>query len=545
MLLVLVFVNYSVTHGHSKTFPRSLLYFEMGLAPENKESSLASTPILPTLFFWTTTKQAEKPTIAFMFRTSVTMKSTVALAVMAALMSTPTDALALTQRRDESPKVVSFDLHRTTTVKNPVARDRLRRRETVQADLDNMETLYFVNATIGTPAQSLRLHVDTGSSDLWVNTDSSTLCQNSPDPCTYAGTYDANSSSTYSYVGSYFNISYVDGSGASGDYVTDTVTIGETEVEDLQFGIGYTSSSSQGILGIGYALNEVQVGRAGLDSYDNLPAKMVTDGLISSNAYSLWLNDLDASEGSILFGGVDTERFEGTLSTLPVQQSSGQYAEFLITLTKLTLGDDTVAEDQALAVLLDSGSSLTYLPDDWVVTVYNEVSASYDSTEGAAFVPCSLADSADDLVYSFSGVEISVSMSELVIDLATSSGKRPTFSNGVEACLFGVAPAGSGTSVLGDTFLRSAYVVYDLENNEISLAQTVFNASSSNVVEIGTGTDAVPSATAVSDSVSAASGVSLTTSIELEDDSAAPQGVKTSSLAVIIAFTVGTLMFGM
>jgi hypothetical protein len=38
--------------------------------------------------------------------------------------------------------------------------------------------------------------------------------------------------------------------------------------------------------------------------------------------------------------------------------------------------------------------------------------------------------------------------------------------------------------VLGDTFLRSAYVVYDLQNHEISLAATNFNATSSNILTI-------------------------------------------------------------
>jgi hypothetical protein len=95
--------------------------------------------------------------------------------------------------------------------------------------------------------------------------------------------------------------------------VTDTFSIGGTSLAKLQFGIGYTSSSYEGILGIGYQINEVQVGRAGKAAYNNLPAQMVADGLIQSNAYSLWLNDLDANTGSILFGGVDTAKYTAHL----------------------------------------------------------------------------------------------------------------------------------------------------------------------------------------------------------------------------------------
>jgi hypothetical protein len=295
----------------------------------------------------------------------------------------------------------------------------------------------------------------------------------------------------------------VDGSGASGDYVSDTFTIGGTSLEKLQFGIGYTSSSSEGILGIGYQINEVQVGRAGKAAYNNLPAQLVADGVIQSNAFSLWLNDLDASTGSILFGGIDTEKFEGKLATLPIQKESGYFAEFLITLTEVNLGNTVIAENQAQAVLLDSGSSLTYLPDAMTEAIYEQVSAQYSAQDGAAFVPCSLASNTTTLDFTFSSPTISIPMDELVIPATSANGRPLVEADGTKICLFGIAPAGSSTAVLGDTFIRSAYLVYDLANNEISIAQTKFNTTATNVVEITTGSSSVPDATAVANAVAA------------------------------------------
>jgi hypothetical protein len=369
------------------------------------------------------------------------------------------------------------------------------------------QTLYFANATLGTPAQTQRLHIDTGSSDLWVNTPKSTLCQGRTRPCLLAGTYSANDSSTYEYVGSYFNISYVDGSGATGDYVSDSFTLGSTSLSRLQFGVGYTSSSAEGILGIGYEVNEVQVGRAGLEKYNNLPGQLVADGSIASPAYSLWLNDLDASTGSILFGGIDTEKFEGELATLPIQAQGGIFSEFLVTLTSVSLGGTVIASNQAQAVLLDTGSSLTYLPDQITEAIFEQVGAQYDSTEQTAFVPCSIASNTSTLDFTFSSPTIRVPMDELVIQVTSTNGRPLTFSDGTRACVFGIAPAGGSTAVLGDTFIRSAYLVYDLANNEISIAQTTFNATASNILEITTGSAAVPSATDVANPVAASQGV--------------------------------------
>jgi hypothetical protein len=361
-----------------------------------------------------------------------------------------------------------------------------------------------MNATLGTPAQSLMFQVDTGSSDLWVNVATSDGCDAKGNPCAASGTYSANSSSTYKYISSDFNITYADGSGAAGDYVSDTLTIGSTNLASQQFGVGYSSSSTHGVVGVGYESDEAGVGRA--PAYNNLPAQMVADGLIQSNAYSLWLNDLDASTGNILFGGVDTDQYTGSLETLPVQKLDGEFIQFLITLTELTLGTDVIAENQALAVLLDSGTSLTYLPNSMVSAIYELVDAEFDSSTGEAFVPCSLASNTSTLNFTFSNPTISIPMSELVLEpVSTTAGQKRALS-GNDACLFGIAPGGDSTPTLGDTFLRSAYVVYDLANNEISIAQTDFNSTSTNVMEIASGASGVPDATLVSNAASASGG---------------------------------------
>jgi hypothetical protein len=258
---------------------------------------------------------------------------------------------------------------------------------------------------------------------------------------------------------------------------------------------------TEGVLGIGYTTNEVQVGVNGESAYANLPKAMVNKGLIQSNAYSLWLNDLDANTGSILFGGVNSDKYHGTLETLPIQKVSGVYAEFIIALTAVALTNSSGTNNYSssalpAAALLDSGSSLTYLPDGIVEDLFDDLDVTYESSEGVGYVPCSLAEKNVNVSYTFSSPTIHVSVSELVLDAGDLY-----FHNGDRACVFGIVPAGESTPVLGDTFLRSAYVVYDLANNEISLANTNFNSTSNSILEIGTGDDAVPGATAVSNPV--------------------------------------------
>jgi len=351
-----------------------------------------------------------------------------------------------------------------------------------------------MNATIGTPAQSFRLHIDTGSSDLWVNVADSALCEQDTE-CNISGTYSANSSSTYNYINSDFNISYVDGSGSSGDYVSDTVRFGSVTLEDQQFGIGYISSSEEGILGIGYPINEVAVAYNGDEPYSNIPQHLVDNGEININAYSLWLNDLDASTGSILFGGVNTDKYTGSLETLPIIQEQGVYAEFVIALTAVGSNGDNTSYGSNLATpaLLDSGSSLMYLPNDIAEAIFSDLNAEYDASVGAAIIDCDAANSDDTIDFTFSSPTIKVALNELVIVARTDL-------RGNDICILGIARAESSPPVLGDTFLRSAYVVYDIANNEISLAQTNFNSTTDNILEI-TKASGVPDASGVASAV--------------------------------------------
>ena len=355
---------------------------------------------------------------------------------------------------------------------------------------------------MGTPAQNFRFHIDTGSSDLWTNTDSSQICQQVPNassgniPCSVSGTYNANKSSTYKYVNSDFSIKYADGTGASGDYVTDVLNIGGQTVQNQQFGVGYQSTSAEGVMGIGYSALEAIVQdstTASVAPYSNVPQSMKEQGLINSNAYSLWLDTIDSATGNILFGGVDTAKYSGSLVTMDIVRENGAFLEMLVTLDDVSVntnGAKQSALNNSTIVLLDSGSTLSYLPIDAATVIYNAFNVEYSKQLGLGFVSCALAESTDSMSFVFGGKEISILMSDMVIE----GGISQSFD-----CTFGIVPQSSSQRgqqtapfTLGDSFIRNAYIVYDIDNNQISLAQTARNATGTNIIEIATGTDGVP-----------------------------------------------------
>lgn len=161
--------------------------------------------------------------------------------------------------------------------------------------------------------------------------------------------------------------------------------------------------------------------------------------------------------------------------------------------------DQLTPSNYAEPVILDSGTTNTLLPNDIVSVVFEELGAEASEEFGVVIVPCALANKTGSLSYGFGGVggpNIQVNVSQLVSPLANTNGNNvPTYPNGQTICELSIEAAGSRSVLFGDTFLRSAYVVYDLVNNRIAIAETNFNSTESNVVAFESAGANIPSAT--------------------------------------------------
>ncbi|KAF4979296.1 hypothetical protein FZEAL_4463 [Fusarium zealandicum] len=367
---------------------------------------------------------------------------------------------------------------------------------------------YFASVTVGNPPQNITLELDTGSSDVWVPWSSAPICEDEPKGGCPFGSFDPDKSRSFDHVGpGMFDISFVDDSFAKGDYFVDQFELGGAIIKNLTMGLAVKTDISSGLIGVGYAANEASSETADV-VYPNLPVAMWKAGYINTMAYSLWLNDLDASQGNILFGGVDTEKYVGEMSRIDVLPTDGQHMQFIVALTSLVAnspsGTDTLtSESFPINAVLDSGSTLSYLPQDLAVDVWEEVGAYYEPVHELAVIPCSYGRHPGNFTFGFAGSDgprIGVAMDELVIDLT--DGRPPVSDSeayrGELMCAFGIQNDSSDISILGNSFLRSAYVVYDLVNNEIGIAATDFNATDTKIVAFESYGETIPAATAAS-----------------------------------------------
>lgn len=429
-------------------------------------------------------------------------------------------SLASLGNSEEIPSgVIHFPLTRKNTLAERV-HSIVKRSESPNLELDDRFNLFTAELNIGSQNDTVQVQVDTGSSDLWLMDNSNPYCSsitssfnklndanNQEDGgkilCWSATMFDPTKSSTYKKNDTSFSVAYGDYTFANGTYAHDDISFGGITIEGGNFALATQANSSFAVWGIGLPATE---GSAILDqstgawenTYPNLPLQMVQQGLISSYGYSLWLNDVDATTGSLLFGGVDHAKYKGSLQTVPIisEYEGADVSRLMIMLNGISIyqGSNTaqVASLQYPA-LLDSGTTIMQMPSVIADAIAGSLDAQY--TQGTYVVTCGIEGG---LTFDFSGAKINVPFDELLIPLGE-----------YDACIIGIQP-NDQFFILGDTFLRSAYVVYDLQNLEISIANTNYNITSSSIEALGS---SVPSATRASGYSNTKSATTYSTSV--------------------------------
>ncbi|KAH7390254.1 aspartic peptidase domain-containing protein [Cadophora sp. MPI-SDFR-AT-0126] len=405
---------------------------------------------------------------------------TAAVAVLAVLQLVECESFA---RDGNTPGIVRL----AVVSKTPDA--SLRKRQFPDRLINDDHGLeYLINFEIGNPPQNVTAALDTGSSDTWVNPqcgtgntiDSNAICQR-------YGRYRPEKSPTSRGLKQEMYLRY--GSGAVlGEYYVDDLHLNGASIKAQQFGIATRSQGlDTGLMGLSFGN---QVGT----SYPNIVDQLAAQNITQSRAFSLDLGSIDTPEGSIIFGGIDTKKFYGKLSKhpiIPAEQSPDTYPRYWINMTSLSLtlppsktqigpsATPKVFLNSTIAVFLDSGGTLSMLPASIVRPLAAAFPGAQNVGSGQYTVPCSAMNQTGFVDFGFGEKIIRVPWKEFVWFVEPG------------LCALGLMEGGEGTNILGDTFLRAAFVVYDQDNHNLHLAESA--DCGSNLVAIGRGKDAVPS----------------------------------------------------
>lgn len=311
---------------------------------------------------------------------------------------------------------------------------------------------YIAPISIG--GQEIPMNIDTGSADLWVfNTQ---LGRNAVEGHTL---YDPMKSSTFKLLpGEDFNITYGDGSGATGNVGTDIVSIGGVQVEmavELATTVSESfikDTNSNGLVGLSFsALNTVR------------PTKQRTffDHVMTDLAEPVFTADLRQDEvGAYEFGTISEDRFQGPLQWVPIDASRGHW-EFESASFKVGKEGRTVAASSAKNAIVDTGTTLMLVSEEMLREYYAQVDGAVNDVRvGGIVFPCESA--LPDLYVDVGG------------KMARVEGRFVNFAQVDEAtCFGGIQPSGADFQIFGDIFFKSQFVAFNGGNNSIGVAPHV------------------------------------------------------------------------
>ncbi|CAF3451938.1 hypothetical protein SNK03_009243 [Fusarium graminearum] len=304
---------------------------------------------------------------------------------------------------------------------------------------------------IGTPAQTLNLDFDTGSSDLWVF---STETSGSSGHDEYN---PAKSSTSKKLSGATWSISYGDGSTSSGDVYKDKVSVGGLVVSSQAVESAQRVSDQfeqetglDGLLGLGFSSINTVTPTQQNTFFDNA-APSLQSAVFTANLKH-------QKPGTYNFGFIDSSSYTGKIGYAPVDSSQG-FWEF--TASGYAVGSATVNRSPITGIA-DTGTTLLLLPSAINSAYYAKVSgARYSSSYGGYVFSCSA--TLPNFSFAVGGVTITIPGSYI---------NYAPVQDGSSTCLGGIQPSEDiGINIFGDIALKAAFVVFDGGNQQVGWAK--------------------------------------------------------------------------
>ncbi|KAI0179170.1 aspartic endopeptidase [Hypoxylon sp. FL1284] len=341
----------------------------------------------------------------------------------------------------------------------------------VTADDQQNDSMYICKVGIGSPAQYLLLDFDTGSADTWVF---STL----QDKTTQSGhnVYNPKKSKTFKKMsGKSWKIQYGDGSTASGDCVSDTLELGGLTINKqtiecaTKMSSQFAKSTGDGLLGLAWGkINTVT------DSGEADPQATPVENMIEQDDIpkeselftSAFYSSRDENpESFYTFGFVDQDLVKKSGQDIHWTEVDNSQGFWSIASESCSVNGEKI-ELSSNTAIADTGTTLALLSDQVVEKIYDQIpGATYDWLNQGYIFPVTV--KADDLPE----IKVAVGDAEYVIqkeDLAFAlTDDKQNWYGGIQSR--GEMPF----DILGDTFLKSVYAIWDQGNKRFGLVPKI------------------------------------------------------------------------
>ncbi|KAH7237551.1 aspartic peptidase domain-containing protein [Fusarium redolens] len=296
------------------------------------------------------------------------------------------------------------------------------------------DEIYIADVKVGTPPQTLKMALDTGSADLWVQS-MDTIYRANPE---------------------------VDGTHANGVVYLDTVRLGDFELKN-------TAIQSAQIVAPRFERETELTGILGLakslPSNIDPPTPSLLDKLRPLLDDPVFTVDMRRNAtGRFDFGYIDESRAKDNISWMATREDSPHWDVTFDTTAWTGLRQVWMAH--TFEATIDTGTTLLFLPGDLASMYWYDVpDMRVDPRLGDSFTfPCKFSNDLPDLMFKVPGTEHILKIPGPYLSYSTTD-------NDSDYCWGGLQSAESlGVTIIGDIALKALYVAFDLENNKVGFA---------------------------------------------------------------------------
>jgi hypothetical protein len=311
---------------------------------------------------------------------------------------------------------------------------------------DGTDFSYFAEVKFGSNLKSLWMLMDTGASSTWVMGSDCTSAA-----CKIHNTFGESDSKTLKSLSDDFSIGYGTGE-VSGTWASDSLSFAGLQLT-LNFGIANTTSDDftnfpfDGIMGLATNAGD----------YPPAFAAMTDAKILKANLFGVNLDRRadGTHDGEINWGVIDVSKFTGAVGYNPLSVDDGGWG---IKGDGASVGGKQSGISTA-AAYIDTGTSYVFIPEADALALHSLIPGATRATDGGPSwqIPC---DTTSDIEFVFNGISYGIPSVDWV-------GGKNGLSDLCTSNIYAGEPVGAGNWLLGDTFMKNVYTIFDLDQKRI------------------------------------------------------------------------------
>ncbi|GAB0200102.1 renin [Grus japonensis] len=321
-----------------------------------------------------------------------------------------------------------------------------------------LDTQYFGEISIGTPAQTFKVVFDTGSANLWVP---SYKCSPLYSACVSHSRYDSSKSRTYIANGTGFAIRYGTGS-VKGFLSQDIVMVSDIPIIQVFAeatalpAFPFIFARFDGVLGMGYPSQAI-------DGITPVFDRILSQQILKEDVFSVYYsrNAPLKPGGEIILGGSDPAYYTGDFHYLNVSKSG----YWQISMKGVYVGAEILFCKEGCLVAIDTGASYITGPAGPISVLMKAIGAA-EMAEGEYVVDCDRVPQLPNISFHLGGKPYVLSGSAYIL-------RQSQYGEDICVVAFSgldIPPPAGPLWILGASFIGHYYTKFDRRNNRIGFA---------------------------------------------------------------------------